>query len=189
MVVPAQMIGRRRFISGVIPTTLAASAVLRSAPSGAETETMDQPEHQILSESEADILTTWCEAIVSGAETAQVARFVDQNLAGSVGSSLLLLRYFDLNGAVGFYRKGLAGIDEESRHQFDRPFRELEPSQKKTLIKAAIGSGMKIWKDPDPNFFYFITRSDAVDVVYGTEAGFANLDIPYLAHITPPRAW
>jgi hypothetical protein len=28
-----------------------------------------------------------------------------------------------------------------------------------------------------------------VDVVYGTEAGFELLNIPYLAHIPPPGRW
>ena len=32
-------------------------------------------------------------------------------------------------------------------------------------------------------------RSDAVDVVYGTEGGFEELGIPYLAHIRPPADW
>jgi hypothetical protein len=32
-------------------------------------------------------------------------------------------------------------------------------------------------------------RSDAVDVVYGTPAGFEALGVPYMEHIMPPRRW
>jgi hypothetical protein len=31
--------------------------------------------------------------------------------------------------------------------------------------------------------------SDAVDVVYGTMDGYANLGVPYQAHIAPTRSW
>jgi hypothetical protein len=36
---------------------------------------------------------------------------------------------------------------------------------------------------------YFVARSDAVDVVYGTQAGFEKLGIPYMAHILPDKDW
>jgi hypothetical protein len=36
---------------------------------------------------------------------------------------------------------------------------------------------------------YLILRSDAVDVVYGTMDGYANLGIPYMPHIAPSKRW
>jgi hypothetical protein len=45
------------------------------------------------------------------------------------------------------------------------------------------------WKGPPGGFVYFLLRSDAVDVVYGTVAGYKSLDIPYMAHIEPKRSW
>ena len=45
------------------------------------------------------------------------------------------------------------------------------------------------WKGPGGPFVYLILRSDAVDVVYGTMAGYRSLDIPYMAHIEPTKRW
>ncbi len=42
---------------------------------------------------------------------------------------------------------------------------------------------------PPAPLFYFALRSDAIDVTYGTMAGFERLDIPYMAHIEPARPW
>jgi hypothetical protein len=44
--------------------------------------------------------------------------------------------------------------------------------------------------DGFPIFLFFMClRSDAVDVVYGTPAGFEKLNIPYMQHILPPEGW
>jgi hypothetical protein len=37
--------------------------------------------------------------------------------------------------------------------------------------------------------FWFVLRSDAVDVVYGTKEGVERLGLPYMAHIEPPSRW
>ena len=42
---------------------------------------------------------------------------------------------------------------------------------------------------PAAGFVYFVLRSDAVDVVYGTVEGYAELGIPYQAHIMPLKRW
>jgi len=34
-----------------------------------------------------------------------------------------------------------------------------------------------------------VVRNDAVDVVYGTQSGFEQLGVPYMAHIAPPSRW
>jgi hypothetical protein len=36
---------------------------------------------------------------------------------------------------------------------------------------------------------YFLLRTDAVDVVYGTMEGYAQLGVPYMPHIAPARSW
>ena len=180
---------RRRFVTRMIPTTLWAGAVLHRPSFSGEATNIEQANYQYLKISEAETLAAWCKTIVSGADVAGVARFVDQNLAGHQAESLLLLRYLDASDMAGFYRKGIAGIDAESHHRFDLPFVKLSLDQQKDMIAAGVASEMEIWTDPDPNFFYFISRSDAVDVVYGTKAGFAEIGIPYLAHIPPPQPW
>lgn len=183
------MMGRRRFVSRMIPTTFLTGLFMRGLSRNAEAKTVEQTRYQIFSHDQADALAAWCNVIVPGAHQAGVAKFVDQNLSGDRASSLLLLRYLDADDMVGFYRNGLLGIDAESRHRFGQPFAQLTDPRRKELIAAAAASDMQVWHDPDPNFFYFISRSDAVDVVYGTEAGFADLGIPYLAHIPPPKPW
>ena len=45
------------------------------------------------------------------------------------------------------------------------------------------------WQGPPGAFVYLVTRSDAVDVVYGTMEGYESLGIPYMAHIVPERRW
>ncbi len=180
---------RRRFVTRMIPTTLWASAVLHGQSFSGEAKNIEQANYQYLKTNEAETLAAWCKSIVSGADVAGVAQFVDQSLAGPPAASLLLLRYLDASDMAGFYRSGIAGIDAESHHRFDLPFLKLSPDQQKDMIAAAVASKMKIWTDPDPNFFYFISRSDAVDVVYGTESGFAEIGIPYLAHIPPLQPW
>ena len=45
------------------------------------------------------------------------------------------------------------------------------------------------WQGPAGGFVYFVLRSDAVDVVYGTMEGYAVLGIPYMPHIAPTKRW
>ena len=45
------------------------------------------------------------------------------------------------------------------------------------------------WHGPAQSFVYATLRNDAVDVVYGTVAGFARLGVPYMPHILPERSW
>ena len=183
------MMGRRRFFIGMIPTTIWASTAIRSLPANAEAKTVELTSFHTLSANEAETLSAWCSIIVAGAHEAGVAQFVDQSLSGTQSDSLILLRYLDAGDMAGFYRNGIAGIEKESQHRFAQPFVQLTQSQQVEMIADAVASKMQVWSDPDPNFFYFISRSDTVDVVYGTEAGFADLGIPYLAHIPPPRPW
>lgn len=183
------MMGRRRFVTRIIPTTFWTGVIMRVLSRAAAAKTIEPTSYNQFTQREADALGAWCNIIVSGAGDAGVAKFVDQNLSGDQASSLLLLRYLNANDMAGFYRKGIIGIDAESHHRFGTPFLQLTENQQGELIAAAVASKMQVWRDPNPNFFYFISRSDAVDVVYGTEAGFADLGIPYLAHIPPPKPW
>jgi len=45
------------------------------------------------------------------------------------------------------------------------------------------------WQGPPQGFVYFVLRSDAVDVVYGTVEGYEALGVPYQAHIMPLKRW
>lgn len=183
------MIGRRRFLTRVVPTTFWTSFIMRSLSRNVEAKTVEDKNYKVFTSNEAETLAAWCATIVFGADQAGVARFVDENLAGDQAASQLLLRYLDASDMVGFYRNGILGIEKECQHRFGLSFARATAGQRLELVEAAIASKMQVWAEPDPNFFYFISRSDAVDVVYGTQAGFADLNIPYLAHIPPPRPW
>ena len=45
------------------------------------------------------------------------------------------------------------------------------------------------WQGPPGAFVYTVFRSDAVDVVYGTMDGYAQLGVPYMPHIPPVVRW
>ena len=57
------------------------------------------------------------------------------------------------------------------------------------LQGAFTGKPFDAWSGPAAGLVYFVLRSDAVDVVYGTPAGFERLGVPYMAHILPPAGW
>ena len=57
------------------------------------------------------------------------------------------------------------------------------------IVEAAAQSKTQAWSTPNPFLFYLASRSDAVDVVYGTEQGFESLGYPYQAHISPTKPW
>ena len=57
------------------------------------------------------------------------------------------------------------------------------------LMPVALQDKLEGWQGPPAPFVYLITRSDAVDVVFGTMEGYASLGIPYMAHIPPERRW
>jgi hypothetical protein len=48
---------------------------------------------------------------------------------------------------------------------------------------------IKDWMGPPAPLFFFVLRNDAVDVKYGTQAGFESLGVPYMPHIAPPAEW
>ncbi len=144
---------------------------------------------RVFSELQAETYAAWCDILAIGAAKAGVAHYVDKYLAEPYAESLLLLKCLQIPPYTDFYLTGISGIDKESVDRFSKPFLSLDKSGRKSIVDAAVKSSTKVWTDPNPNFFYFISRSDAVDVVYGTVKGFRKLDIPYLPHIAPTNPW
>jgi Gluconate 2-dehydrogenase subunit 3 len=140
---------------------------------------------RVFSKGEAATYGAWCDVLAIGAAKAGVAVFVDKYLAEPFPESLLLIRYLQNPPFTDFYLGGIAGIDQESEARFSLSFLDLDKAQKETVVEAAVTSSTVAWITPNPNFFYFVSRSDAVDVVCGTVAGFRDLRIPYLPHIRP----
>ena len=65
----------------------------------------------------------------------------------------------------------------------------LVSAQGRSLVEKIANSNPPGWAGPPAPLVYFVVRSDAVDVVYGTPEGFDKLGVPYMQHIMPPRKW
>jgi hypothetical protein len=144
----------------------------------------------VLSRAEAETLASLCERLVPGSREAGVVAFVDHQLAVSRTDCMLMIRYLGVDPPfTPFYREGLAALNAaaQSRHQLS--FSKLEDASAEALIDALVDGKIEGWTGPPPPFFYFVTRNDACDVMYGTVKGFKALGVPYAPHIMPPSEW
>jgi hypothetical protein len=152
---------------------------------------------KILTADEVAILEAFADELLSGASEAGVAHYVDEQLSrDDPHDNLLMARYFQIEPPQsGFYKAGLATLNGYCIQQFDKNFAELEQDTRKQLVASMFKFDEHGPVDPDgwigppAAIFYLCVRSDAVDVVYGTMEGFANLNVPYMAHIKPPTKW
>lgn len=144
----------------------------------------------ILSPLEVRALEAFGEVLLPGTREAGIAHFVDQQLTTPAPDSLLMIRYLDIPPPyLDFYRPALAALDAVSKLSYGREFAALDASHAEKLVGELSQTVPQGWQGPPAPLFFFVARSDAVDVVYGTEEGFAKLGVPYMAHIMPPRKW
>jgi len=68
-------------------------------------------------------------------------------------------------------------------------FAALSADERYAFIDQLRQNKIEGWQGPPPGQVYFVLRSDAVDVVYGTMEGYASLGIPYMPHIAPTKRW
>ena len=142
-----------------------------------------------LTNDEAATLAALGEALLPGARDAGIAYFVDHQLGVPANEALLIARYFNLEPPFApLYKAGIAALDASAQAAFNLPFSRLSAAQAEKLTADLRDNKVTGWTLPPP-LFYTLVRSDALDVVYGDEAGFAKLNIPYMAHITPPGKW
>lgn len=145
-----------------------------------------------LTDAEANSLEAFGEVLLPGARAAGIAHFVDHHLSVAPAQSLLMLRYLDVAPPYApFYKAGLAALEALSEARHGTGFAGLDAAQATALVgeMAKPGPPMPGWQGPPPSLFYFAARADAVDVVYGTEAGFEKLGVPYMAHLLPETPW
>lgn len=147
--------------------------------------------YQVLSPLEVDTLEGLAEAIVPGARNAGVAQFIDKQLAADFSDSLLMLKYLGVpeEGYIPFYQAGLASAAALSQARYEKPWSQLSAAEASTLTAAIAAGSPSGWSGPPAGFFFFVIRSDGVDVVYGTEEGFAKIGVPYMPHIAPEQPW
>ncbi len=90
---------------------------------------------------------------------------------------------------AGFYAGAAAALDAASGHAHAADFATLTGDERARIVRAMGGGDLPGWSGPPAPLVYFVVRSDALDVVYGTEDGVQRLGIPYLPHIAPAQLW
>ena len=182
-------LSRRKFIrqSGLALTFTVAGKTLLLTPREAYARSVP---FSVLNQEEVGTLEATCEYLLPGARENGVAHFVDRQLALDPADSLLFVKCFELEQPFpDFYRSALAEIRRVGETVYGAGIAELDKKDAVSLIESLRDGNVPGWAGPPPPLVYHALRNDAVDVVYGTMEGFADLGIPYMAHIEPPRAW
>jgi hypothetical protein len=128
------------------------------------------------------------DTLVPGAVRAGVTAFVAAMLAEPDPLLCYSLLSFPMAPAK-FYRASLAAFDDLSRKAFAMTPDALTPADRAHLIARLLAPGTVDWTGPPASLVYFVIRNDAIDAVYGAEAAYTHLGVPYMAHIAPPARW
>ena len=136
------------------------------------------------------VLDALGETLLPGSAAAGLAHYIDHQLSGDPADSMLMIKYLGVPAPFAdFYRVGLHAADALARAVHGKVFAKISTEQAVGLVTKMAGGQIEGWQGPPVGLFYFVLRSDAVDVVYGTKAGFEQLGVPYMAHIEPPSRW
>ena len=181
---------RRAFIKGAAIGTLAftvGGADVMLTPRQARAQNIPL---RTLTPAQAATLGAMGEVLVPGAKEAGVVNFVDQQLSIPPEEALLEARIMNVRPPyANFYRAALGAIEGASQAKYSRGFGELNPGEQHDFVDLMRQNKLDGWKGPPSGFVYFLLRTDAVDVVYGTMDGYAHLGVPYQAHIAPTQSW
>jgi len=120
-----------------------------------------------------------------------ITNFVDQQISGPAEEALLEARILNVKPPyANFYRAALGAVDRASQAlNGGRRFAQLNEAEQRDFVNNMRQNKVESWQGPAGGFVYFLLRSDAVDVVYGTMEGYAALGIPYMPHIAPTKRW
>ncbi len=181
---------RRRFIAagglGLL-SFMVGDNCLRISP--AEAKRQELPLSS-LTVDQASLLERLGDALVPGAADSGLSYFLDQQLSVETEDCMLMLRYLNVPPPYkDFYTQSLTALETACQLLFHQTCGKLSATQMTQLIDALGSNSLPGWQGPPAAFFSFVLRSDASDVVYGTEAGFDRLGIPYMAHIRPRAPW
>jgi gluconate 2-dehydrogenase subunit 3-like protein len=139
---------------------------------------------------EAETIEAVAETLVPDARKAGIANFIDQQLSIPAEEALLEARILNVKPPyANFYRAAIGAINRASEARGGKRFAEVDAAAQHDLIDQMRQNKIDGWQGPGGPFVYLIMRSDAVDVVYGTVAGYEGLGIPYMAHIAPTKRW
>jgi hypothetical protein len=145
---------------------------------------------RLLNAREAETIEAIGETLVPGAQQAGVAHFIDQQVSVPPAEALLEARVVNVKPPfVNFYRAAIGAVDRASEAKYGRRFAGLVATERHDLVDLMRQNKIEGWQGPQGSQVYFVLRSDAVDVVYGTMEGYAQLGVPYQAHIAPEKRW
>ena len=183
-------INRRDFIRGAalgaLAFTVGGAQVLLTAR---EARAQGVP-FRLLNAREAETIEALGETLVPGARAAGIAHFIDHQLSIPPEEALLEARILNVKPPyANFYRAAIGAIDKASEARNGRRFALLSAVEQREFVGLMRVNKLEGWQGPGGSFVYLVTRSDAVDVVYGTMEGYEALGIPYMAHIAPDRRW
>ncbi len=140
---------------------------------------------RVLSPAEGLWVAALGEAIAPPSRAAGLVHFIDHHLAQPPADCLLGIRYLDvLPPYLNFYRPALASL-----YRLYGPPPPADNPQWAAILAKLAGPPVPAWTGPPPGLFLFVARLDAVDIAYGTRAGFARLGVDYLPHIEPETDW
>ncbi len=146
---------------------------------------------RLLKANEAEIIEALGETLVPGARAAGISHFIDQQLSVPPEEALLEARILNVKPPyVNFYRAAIGAIDKASQARNGRRFAQLNTTEQREFVDLMRQNKLDGWQGPPAGpFVYLVTRSDAVDVVFGTMEGYEALGIPYMPHIAPEKRW
>jgi hypothetical protein len=145
---------------------------------------------RLLQAREAETLEALGETLVPGARAAGIAHFIDHQISVPPEEALLEARILNVRPPyANFYRAAVGALDKATAAQADQRFAWLPAPTQRELVNVMRQGKLQGWQGPPQGFVYFVLRSDAVDVVYGTVEGYEALGVPYQAHIMPLKRW
>jgi Gluconate 2-dehydrogenase subunit 3 len=139
---------------------------------------------------EAETMEALGETLVPGAREAGIAHFIDQQVSVPAVEALLEARIVNVKPPyINFYRAAIGGLDKASTAKNGKRFAALTAAEQRDLVDALRQNKIEGWQGPPAGQVYFVLRSDAADVVFGTMEGYESLGVPYLPHIAPDKRW
>ena len=134
---------------------------------------------QILSVPQTQALAALAEHLVPGSAKSGISAYTDAQLVAGP-DSLLMAKYVGVpvEQQTAFYSSAL-----------DALVNALGAGPVETVAAAMATDTVPDWQGPPASYVFFLLRADALDVTYGSEAGFTDLGIPYSAHIRPETTW
>lgn len=181
---------RRNFLKTSTLTALGINIDVATAAFTPSVEKKAGTPLSVLNKIEQRTLEKLGEIFLPGAAEAGIAHYIDHQLSIGPEKSLLFLRYMDQPlPHKAFYARGINSVNDWAETEFGCDFSEVPYDHAEEFIRSLAGETPVHWEGPPAPLFYFVLRTDAVDVVYGTMEGFKKLNIPYMEHIKPPTPW